>query len=99
MEFDQIAWQEKASDEINALLNYGYAVLESMIRKTINSIGFDPSIGYLHEIAPSKHPLVYDLQELFRHVIDYSVIETLETKLRRAKHGWVCGGGHALRNE
>ena len=73
-----------ASDEINALLNYGYAVLESTIRKTINSIGLDPSIGYLHEIAPSKHPLVYDLQELFRYVIDYSVIELLETKLKKS---------------
>ena len=73
-----------ASDEINALLNYGYAILESMIRKTINSIGLDPSIGYLHEIAPSKHPLVYDLQELFRYVIDYSVIELLETKLKKS---------------
>ena len=73
-----------ASDEINALLNYGYAILESMIRKAINSIGLDPSIGYLHEIAPSKHPLVYDLQELFRYVIDYSVIELLETKLKKS---------------
>ena len=73
-----------ASDEINALLNYGYAVLESMIRKTINSIGLDPSIGYLHDIAPSKHPLVYDLQELFRYVIDYSVIELLETKPKKS---------------
>ena len=78
------SWNMNASDEINALLNYGYAVLESMIRKTINSIGLDPSIGYLHEIAPSKHPLVYDLQELFRYVIDYSVIETLETKLKKS---------------
>ncbi|MGC9123682.1 MAG: CRISPR-associated endonuclease Cas1 [Thermoplasmata archaeon] len=73
-----------ASDEINAFLNYRYAVLESMIRKAINSIGLDPSIGYLHEIAPSKHPLVYDLQELFRFVIDYSVIETLEAKLKKS---------------
>ncbi len=73
-----------ASDEINALLNYGYAVLESLIRKTVNSIGLDPSIGFLHEIAPSKHPLVYDLQELFRYVIDYSVVETLETKLKKS---------------
>ena len=60
------------------------AVLESTIRKTINSIGLDPSIGYLHEIAPSKHPLVYDLQELFRYVIDYSVIELLETKPKKS---------------
>ena len=76
--------KHKNEAEINALLNYGYAILESMIRKTINSIGLDPSIGYLHEIAPSKHPLVYDLQELFRYVIDYSVIELLETKPKKS---------------
>jgi len=28
--------------------------------------------------------LVYDLQELFRYVIDYSVIELLETKLKKS---------------
>ena len=78
------SWNMNASDEINALLNYGYAILESMIRRTINSTGLDPSIGYLHEIAPSKHPLVYDLQELFRYVIDYSVIELLETRLKKS---------------
>ena len=54
-----------------------------MVREDINTIGLDGSIGYLHEIAPSKHPLVYDLQELFRYVIDYSVIELLETELKK----------------
>jgi CRISPR-associated protein Cas1 len=73
-----------ASDPINALLNYGYAILESMVRKEINTIGLDVSIGYLHEIAPSKHPLVYDLQELFRYIVDYSVIELLETGLKKS---------------
>jgi len=28
-----------ASDPINALLDYGYAILESMVRKDINTIG------------------------------------------------------------
>ena len=78
------SWNMNASDPINAMLNYGYAILESMIRSDINSIGFDPSIGYLHEIAPAKHPLVYDLQELFRYVVDYSVIELLETGLKKS---------------
>jgi len=73
-----------ASDPINAYLNYGYAILESMVREDINTIGLDVSIGYLHEIAPSKHPLVYDLQELFRCVVDYSAIELLETKLKKS---------------
>ena len=69
-----------ASDEINALLNYGYAILESEIRKSINSIGLDYSIGFLHEINQSRTPLIYDIQELFRWLIDVSVIQLLEEK-------------------
>ena len=69
-----------ASDEINALLNYGYAILESEIRKAINGIGLDYSIGFLHEINQSRTPLVYDIQELFRWLIDISVIQLLEEK-------------------
>ena len=69
-----------ASDEINALLNYGYAILESEIRKGINGIGLDYSIGFLHEINQSRTPLVYDVQELFRWLIDISVIQLLEEK-------------------
>jgi len=78
------SWNMNTYDPINVLLNYGYAILESIVRKDINTIGLDVSIGYLHEIAPSKHPLAYDLQELFRYIVDYSVIELLETKLKKS---------------
>ena len=78
------SWNMNASDPVNALLNYGYAILDSMVSKDINAIGLDASIGYLHEIAPSKHPLVYDLQELFVYVVDYSVIELLESKTKKS---------------
>jgi len=74
----------EAPDSVNSLLNYEYAILESMVRKDINTIGLDVSIGYLHEIDHSKHPLGYDLQELLSYVVDYSVIELLETKLRKS---------------
>ena len=74
-----------ASDEINALLNYGYAILESEIRKAINSIGLDYSIGFLHEMNQSRTTLVYDIQELFRWLIDISVIQLLEEKKLRKK--------------
>ncbi|WP_153280125.1 CRISPR-associated endonuclease Cas1 [Thermoplasma sp. Kam2015] len=47
-------WNMNASDPVNALLNYGYAILESIIRKDINTIGLDIYIGCLHETAPSS---------------------------------------------
>jgi CRISPR-associated protein Cas1 len=54
-----------ASDVINALLNYGHSILESFVRKAITGMGIDNSIGFLHEINPSRTPLVYDIPELF----------------------------------
>ena len=62
------------------MLNYGYAISESEIRKAVNGIGLDYSIGFLHEINQSRTPLVYDIQELFRWIIDISVLQLLEEK-------------------
>ena len=84
------SWNANASDEINALLNYGYAILESRIRKYLNSVGLDPTIGFLHEIAYGKTPLVYDFQELFRWIIDYSVIQLLDGKSKITKIRFYC---------
>ena len=69
-----------ASDEINAMLNYGYAILESEVRKNLNPIGLDPSISFLHELSNSRASLVYDIQEFYRWLVDLSVIQLLEEK-------------------
>jgi CRISPR-associated protein Cas1 len=74
-----------ASDEINALLNYGYSILESEVKKTINAIGLDPSIGFLHEISNGRASLVCDGQELYRWLIDLSVLQLLEDKKLKKK--------------
>ena len=70
-----------AVDPINALFNYGYALLEAECRKAINSVGLDTHVGFLHEVTIGKEPLVYDLQEPFRWLIDVAVINTLEKKV------------------
>jgi CRISP-associated protein Cas1 len=70
-----------AVDPINALFNYGYALLEAECRKAINSVGLDTHVGFLHEVILGKEPLVYDLQEPFRWLIDVAVINALEKKM------------------
>jgi CRISPR-associated protein Cas1 len=70
-----------AVDPINALLNYGYAILESKCYKALHSNGLDPNVGYLHEINTSKAPLVYDLQEPFRWLVDVAVITGIEKEI------------------
>jgi len=74
------SWNMNASDPINALLNYGYAILEAEILRNINAIGLDSSIGFLHELKDGRSSLVYDVQELYRWLVDLSVIQLLEEK-------------------
>ncbi|MGB6463948.1 MAG: CRISPR-associated endonuclease Cas1 [Nitrosotalea sp.] len=62
-----------ATDVINALLNYGYTVLAGEISKFINGIGLDAYYGFYHKIHTGFQPLVYDLIEPFRWLVDYSV--------------------------
>jgi CRISP-associated protein Cas1 len=82
----QRSWSNSAADPTNALLNYGYSLLESVCRSAIVSVGLLPEIGFVHEIAPSKFPLAYDLQEPFRWLVDLSVIEVLrDAKLDRKR--------------
>lgn len=68
-------------DAINTMLNYGYALLESQCLRAIYGVGLDPHVGYLHDIAEGKQPLVYDLQEPYRFLIDLAVIEAIENQV------------------
>ena len=70
--------QMNASDPVNVLLNYGYSILESQCRKALNSVGLEPTVGFLHEPRQTKYPLVYDLQEPYRWLVDTTVISCLE---------------------
>ncbi len=65
--------KNNAIDVINALLNYGYTVLAGEISKYINGIGLDAYFGFYHETHVGFQPLVYDMIEPFRWLVDYSV--------------------------
>lgn len=67
-----------SGDQTNTMLNYGYALLEAECLRAINSTGLDTHIGFLHEKNMGKNSLAYDIQELFRWIIDLSVIELIE---------------------
>jgi len=65
--------KNNASDVINGLLNYGYAVLAGEISKFINGIGLDAYYGFYHKTHTGFQPLVYDIIEPFRWLVEYSV--------------------------
>ncbi len=93
--------QNNASDPFNAALNYGYGFLEGECRKAINSVGLEPSVGFLHDFSDyqTKESLAYDLQEPFRWLVDLSVIQGFESKTFGPRDFYFTGDDYRYRFE
>jgi len=93
--------QYNASDPFNLCLNYAYGVIEGCVRKAINIVGLEPSVGFLHEFSGSqtKESLVYDLQEPFRWLGDVTTIEAFESGTLDLKDFYFTGDDYRYRIE
>lgn len=68
------------TDPVNSLLSLGYSLLRHDIQSSLNIIGFDPYLGYLHTQRYGRPSLALDLMEEFRPiVIDTVVLNALNT--------------------
>jgi CRISPR-associated protein Cas1 len=55
----------------NKALNYGYAVIATLIHRSVLIHGLLPSLGIHHVYRYRSAPLVYDLMEPYRAIVDY----------------------------
>jgi CRISPR-associated protein Cas1 len=66
-----------ASDPVNMLLNYGYAILRNEVWSAVTYAGLDPFGGFLHADKSSRPSLVLDLMEEFRAPVVDSIVMRL----------------------
>ena len=67
--------QRLATNPVNAILNYLYAVLESEARLAAAALGLDPGLGVIHNDAASRDSLACDLMEAVRAECDGFVLD------------------------
>lgn len=64
-----------ATDLVNSLLNYGYALLHNRVYLAVLKAGLMPQVSFLHALQKDKPTLVYDLMEEFRpQIVDRTVL-------------------------
>lgn len=79
--------RKPACDPYNALINFGYAVLQNQIMGKLILRGFLPSIGFIHSSKEYKQALAYDMMEEWRPVIvDALAAHCLHAHLLREEH-------------
>lgn len=62
--------KEGATDALNARLNYGYAVLRSLIARQLVMSGLNPALGIGHRSKQNPFNLADDFTEPFRYLVD-----------------------------
>jgi CRISP-associated protein Cas1 len=62
------------TDPINALLSFGYALLQGQVTAAAHLAGLDPYIGYLHEVHHGQPAMVLDLMEEFRPLVTDNLV-------------------------
>jgi CRISPR-associated endonuclease Cas1 len=72
-----------ASDPINSMLNYGYAILESEARLACLSTGLSPALGFLHLESQYRDSLALDVMEAGRPLVDRFILEMLRSRTFR----------------
>jgi CRISPR-associated protein Cas1 len=67
-----------AGDPINALLNFGYAVVMRELEGMIEAAGLDPAVGFYHQPDNDRPSLACDWIEEFRHpLVDRLVLKII----------------------
>ena len=68
-----------ATDLMNNMLNYGYAILYVRVWQALLAAGLNPFESLIHTRAEGKPALVYDMVEIFRsQVVDRVVVSLIQ---------------------
>ncbi len=67
-----------ATNPINALLNYCYALLETESRLALLAAGLDPTLGVLHADQRNRDSFALDAMEPVRPAVDAFILDHLE---------------------
>jgi CRISP-associated protein Cas1 len=74
-------------DCFNAVLSFGYSLLQRSVMQALLSVGLEPAFGFYHTPRSAAHPLVLDVMELFRvPVWDLTVIGSINRLQWDPKH-------------
>ena len=70
-----------ATNPVNALLNYVYALLEAEARLALLASGLDPTLGVLHADQRNRDSFALDVMEPIRPSVDAFVLDLLEERV------------------
>ena len=76
-------------DEVNALLSFIYTILMHDIKSSLETLGLDPAVGFLHRDRPGRPGLALDIMEEFRPVLADRLVLSLINRKQVTKREFI----------
>lgn len=97
----ELRWRQRSRrpplDPVNALLSFLYTLLTHDCRSACESVGLDPSVGFLHRDRPGRPSLALDLMEELRPALaDRLALSLINRRQLRANDFETREGGAVL---
>ena len=73
-------------DPFNALLSLTYTLVNAEIAMALHGAGFDPCIGYYHQLSWGRESLACDLMEPLRPLADHLCLQLVAQQTLTAEH-------------
>ncbi len=74
----------KATDPVNAILNYAYSLAEIECRIACVAVGLDPELGIMHADVKYRASMALDLLEAIRPIVESDALQLLQHRRFRA---------------
>ena len=81
-------------DRPNALLSFVYALLRHDIASALETVGLDPSVGFLHADRPGRPSLALDMMEELRAPLADRLVLTLINRRQVQASGFTVQDGN-----
>lgn len=73
-------------DNVNALLSFAYSLTAGMCASSLEAVGLDPYVGFMHTDRPGRRSLALDIMEEFRSPLcDRFVLSMINKRVITAK--------------
>lgn len=88
------------TDAVNALLSFSYTLLSNMIKSSLECVGLDPYVGFLHTDRPGRASLALDMMEELRPVLaDRFVLSLINKRIVNIKGFYKKESGAVLMDD
>ena len=75
-----------------------FSILYADVAKQLNALGLDYYVRFYYKVHESRLPLVYDMIEPFRHLVDRNVFE-IQDSIRKVDYIFARDGVVVISNE